>query len=351
MTGLTRVAITARKSIRYGIYFIVFISIGKVLLDASVLLYKKIFPAPPPPATVKYGKLASIAFPKKDPSPKLTYVLETPEGGLPTNIPTQAKVFFMPKINPSLLALDVAKEKAKTLGFPDEPEQLSETLYKFTSPHFPSNLEMNIVKGTFSISYDLTRDRSPLEVKPPVAEVGASEFRAILSSANILPADLNGPTLDQPLKLSDGKFIIGLSLSESDVIKVNLFRKPYDNMPSLTASPSESNVWAIISGSRNREQQIIAAEYHYHPVDESQFSTYPVKTPEQAFNELQSGTTYVADLGVSKDGATMKIRKIYLAYFDPEEPSDFYQPIYVFEGDNGFTAYTPAVIGDYYGSN
>jgi len=48
------------------------------------------------------------------PSAKITYVLETPEGGLPTNIPNQAKVFFMPKPSANLLALDVAKEKAKT---------------------------------------------------------------------------------------------------------------------------------------------------------------------------------------------------------------------------------------------
>lgn len=349
MTGLTRIAIQARKIIRYTLYFIVFLTVGKILLDASIGLYKKIFPAPPPPPTVKFGKLTKIPFPTGGSSPKFTYTLETPEGGLPTNIPNQARVFFMPKANANLLALDIAKVEAKSLGFTGDPIQESDTLYKFTNPDHPSNMEINIITGTFSISYDLTADRTPLDTKPPVAEVAASEFRSALSTANVLPADLTGPTTHNFYKLSGGTLAPALSLSESDVIKVNLFRKDYDNLPSLTANPNEANVWAIVSGSQTRDQQLIAAEYHYHAVDETQSSTYPIKTPAEAFTELQSGSAFIADQGLAKDGDSLKIRRVYLAYFDPEETTDFYQPIYVFEGDNGFTAYLPAVTSSYYG--
>lgn len=350
MTGLTKVAITARKAIRYGIFFIIFISVGKIFLDISIAAYKKIFPAPPPAPTVKFGTLTKIPFPVNGISAKLNYTLETPEGGFPTNIPTQAKVYFMPKINANLLSLDVAKQKAKALGFPNDPEQLSDTLYKFTNSNYPTTLTMNIVTGTFSISYDLASDRSPLDIKPPVAEIAASEFRSFLSAADILPEDLEGPTTHEFFKLSDGKLAPALSLSESDVVKVNLFRKKYDELPSVTGNPIEGNVWAIVSGSGTKEQKLIASEYHYYGVDESQYSTYPIKTPEQAYSELTNGTAFLADLGLNKDGDSLKIRRIYLAYFDPEEPSDFYQPVYVFEGDNGFIAYTPAVTSDYYES-
>ncbi|HTK03562.1 MAG TPA: hypothetical protein VL401_02215 [Alphaproteobacteria bacterium] len=348
MTNLTRVAIGARKGIRYGIFLIIFILVGKVILDASIAIYLKTFPPAPPPPTVKFGKLTKIPFPANNITAKLNYTLETPEGGLPTNIPTQAKVFFMPKISANLLALDVAKEKAKSLNFTSDAEQVSDIIYKFKNTDFPSTLQMNIITGTFSISYDLASDRTPIESRPPVAEVAASEFRSTLSSANVLPEDLSGLTTHNFLKLSGGNLVTALSLSESDMVKINLFRKNYDNLPSVTGNPNEANVWALIGGSDNRDQQIIASEYHYHSVDESQFSTYPIKTPAQAFSELQT-QPFIADLGVNKDGANLKIRRIYLAYFDPEEASDFYQPVYVFEGDNGFTAYVPAVTGDYYG--
>ncbi|HKC05200.1 MAG TPA: hypothetical protein VKC54_05015 [Patescibacteria group bacterium] len=348
MTSLTQIAISARRAIRYTVFGIIFLIVGKFVLDASVAIYLKIFPPPPPAPTIKFGKLTKIPFPKVDNPAKLSYTLETPQGGLPTDIPTQAKVFFMPKPNSSLLALDVAKERAKAMGFTSDPIPESDTIYKFTNPNFPAMIEMNIISGTFSISYDLSADRSPIALKPPVAEVAASEFRSLLSGANILPDDLSGPTTHVFYKLSSGKLDPALSLSESDVVKINLFRKNYDNLPSLTGSPNEGNVWAIVSGSSTREQQVIASEYHYYPVDETQFSTYPLKTAAQAFSELQSGSGFIADIGLNKDGDTLKIRRIYLAYFDPESESDFYQPVYVFEGDNGFTAYLPAVTSTYY---
>jgi len=348
MTALTQIAINARRGIRYIIYGIIFLIVGKFALDASIAIYLKVFPPPPPAPTIKFGKLTKIPFPTNTNKANLNYTLETPQGGLPTDISTQAKVYFMPKPNPSLLALDVAKERAKAMSFTSDPIAESDTIYKFTNPNYPMVLEMNIISGTFSISYDLSADRTPITLKPPVAEVAAADFRALLSSASILPDDLTGPVTHNFYKLSSGLLAPALSLSEADVVKVSLFRKSYDNLPSMTANPNEANVWAIVSGSTTREQQVIAAEYHYLPVDESQFSTYPIKTPGQAFSELQGGGAYIADLGLNKDGGSLKIRRIYLAYFDPESASDFYQPVYVFEGDNGFTAYLPAVTSNYY---
>ena len=349
MTSLTRIATIARRTIRYGIYLIIFLIVGKFLLDAGITIYKKAFPAPPPPPTVKYGKLTKIPFPDNSATAKLTYSLETPEGGLPTNIPTQVKVYFMPKVSPNLLSLDNAKVIAQGLGFVTNPQQISDTVYLFSNPNFPTALQMNIITKTFSISYNLASDKSPLNSKPPIAEVAASEFRSILSGANILPEDLTGPTSNNYMKLANGQLVTALSLSEADIVKVNLFRKNYDDLPSVTGIPDQANVWAIISGSNSFGQEIVAAEYHYYAVDESQYSTYPIKTPTEAFSELQNGQAFIAALGLNKDGDSLKIRRVYLAYFDPGSVTEFYQPIYVFEGDNGFTAYLPAVSSTYYG--
>ncbi len=348
MTSLTRIAITARKIIRYGIFLIVFLIVGKILLDAGISIYKKAFPSPPPPPTVNYGKLTKIPFPDNGITAKLTYTLETPEGGLPTKIPGQAKVFFMPKVSPNLLSLDTAKTIAQGLGFTVNPQKVSDIMYIFNSTKYPVSLQMNIVTETFSISYNLAQDKSPLNAKSPIAEVAASEFRGFLSGAGTLPADLTGPTTNKYLKLSNGQLTDALSLSEADMVKVNLFRKDYDKLPSVTGTPDQANVWAIIDGSNQPGQSVIAAEYHYFPVDETQYATYPIKTPAEAFAELQANQAYTAALGLNKDGDSLKIRRMYLAYFDPASPTEFYQPVYVFEGDNGFTAYLPAVTSAYY---
>jgi hypothetical protein len=356
MTSLTQIAITARKVIRYTVFFIVFLTVGKILLTAGVSIYLKIYPPGPPPPTVKFGKLTKIPFPISSAAPKLTFTLETATGALPTDISTQAKIYFMPKVNSNLLSLDTAKTKAVSLDFNDpNPVQESDSLYKFKNLNFPSTMEINILTGAFSISYDLTADRTPINSRPPVAEVAASEFRSALSGANVLADDLSGPVVPSYLKLTSGKLQGVLALSEADVVKVNLFRKSYDNLPSVTGDPNQSNVWAIISGRQQKDQQIIAAQYHYYPVDESQYSTYPIITPQQAFNELQAGKAYIASMGQYKDGDSLKIRNIYLAYFDPDSAADFYQPVYVFDSaetdpSNSFIGYLPAVSPTYYGN-
>jgi hypothetical protein len=254
----------------------------------------------------------------------------------------------MPKNSANLLSLDAAKNKAGALGFGTGQQQLSDTVYKFKNPYYQAYLQMNIITSTFSISYDLTNDKTPLDFKPPMAEVAATSFSSLLSDAGMMPSDLTGPITHDFLKISNGELISALSLSESNFVKVNFFRKAYDNLPSLTANPNQANVWAIVSGANNKAQQIIAAEYHYHAVDESQYSTYPIKTPEEAFSELQNGQAFIATPGLNNDGDSLKIRHIYLAYFDPNMITEYFQPIYVFEGDNGFIAYLSAVTGDYY---
>jgi len=317
-------------------------------LTGAVALYKKLFPAPPPPPTVAYGKLPKLTFPEVGIPQGVSFTLETTEGTLP-KMSTQAKVFFMPKPASNLLSLSAAQNKAENLGFNPNGRQISQTTYQFGHRDNPSTLEINIVSGVFSISYDLKTDSEPISVRPPVSEIAASQVRSYLSSANLLPSDLTGMTKAEYLKLTDGKFVSAISQSEANLVKVNLFRKTYDNLSAATPDPNNANVWFIVSGTTDRGKQIVAAEFHYFMVDESQYSTYPIKTSDAAWKEFTEGKASTASIGAGKEGDNIKIRKVYLAYFDAGIQTDFFEPVYVFEGDNGYVAYLPAITADYYG--
>ncbi len=312
-----------------------------------IRIYRYFFPEPPPPPTVTFGKLPKLPFPQKDVPSNLQFRLETATGSLP-QFPYTVKVFYMPKVSPTLLSLDYTQKKAVNLGFDGEQNQITETVYSFKNSKYPSELKISIATGVFSISYNLAEDPSPLNKRPPAPEIAATKARSFLSRGGLLAKDLSGPTTTEPVKLEGSKIIGTISLSEANFVKVNFFRKDYDQYPAVTPDPKEANVWLIVSGESQREKEIIAGEYYYFPVDETKHATYPIKTAQDAWNELTSQKAYIASLGENKD-QQITIRKVYLAYYDAGVQTDFYQPVIVFEGDRDFKAYVPAVTAQYYG--
>jgi hypothetical protein len=347
MASLTQTAIMTRKIIRFALYGMIFLIVGKIVLDISIGIYRKIFPPPPPPPTVSFGKLPVLPFAENQGLPELSITVETPDGKLP-ELPTQMKIYFMPKPLQTQLSLDEARKKAADLGFSPDGVQESEVTYSFPHKGVLSTFRTNIVSGAFSITYDLPADPGVLDRVPPAPEIAVSQVRSYLSQADLLPDDLTGPTKHEFLRAESGRFTTALALSDADVVKVNLFRKDYEEYPSLTLNPDEGNIWFMVGGAQERDKQMIAAEYHYFPLDEKKTSTYPIKTAQAALEDLAGKKGYVAKLGTNDSGKIV-VRRIYLAYFDPGVPSDFFQPIVVFEGDNGFIAYVPAVVWDYYG--
>lgn len=347
MATLTQTAIVSRKAIRYLIYAVIIFIVGRFLLGLGAGIFQRLFPKPPPAPTVAFGKLPKLVFPQKEGLPTIEYKLETVTGDFP-KLAEQLPVYFVTKNPASLLSLDKAKEKAIALGFVSEPQAVSQTVYKFTHPTLPATLEMNIVTGFFSISYDLARDPSPLAASPTASNQAIADVKNFLQAADLLPEDLAmGTATTEFLKVQNKQLVTAISLSEANLVKVNLFRKDYNEAKSLSPNSSQANVWFLVTGASDRGKKIISGEYHYLPLDETQFSTYPLKTPDVAWEELKAGKGYIANLGLNSDGKVI-VRRIYLAYFDPNSYQDFFQPVVVFEGDRGFTAYVPAVILTYY---
>lgn len=347
MATLTESSIYARKSLRYFIYFVIFIIIARFSLNIVITIYKKIFPPAPTPPTVAFDILTPLPFPEKE-KINLNFSLETPEGGLPI-FSDQADVYFMPKPSANLLSLDFSKSKVQKLGFNTDALEVSDSIYRFYHKSSPSNIEMDIISGSFSINYDLASDPSPLTVRPAQPEVGITQIRTFLSGANLMPPDITGIVKHKFLKAQGNGFIEALSLSDANLVRLDFFRRNYSDLPIVTNEPNKANIWFMVSGFRERGKDVIAGEYHYFSVDESQLATYPIKTSEMAWQELNSGNYYLASNSALTEGTNVKIRKIYLAYYDPGVYTEFFQPVVVFEGDNDFTAYVPAVTSDYYG--
>ena len=346
MTSLTQVAIVSRKIIRYTIYLIIFIIIGKITLDVATRIYRHYFPEPPPPPTVRFGKLPSIPFLDTKVPENLTFELQTPDGKLP-KFPTQLTVYLMPKPVSTIKSLDTAKQKAVSLGFNPNGRELVETVYLFRHNTSPASLNLNIVTGIFSISYDLNSKPTVIQNIPPNPDGATTLAKSFLSRAMSLPADISGPVTTEYIKIQEGRFVTTSSLSDANITKVNLYRKNFNDLPSVTGKFKQANIWFMFSGAREGGDQIIAAEYHYFSLDENKNGTYPIKTSNDAWEELKSGKAYVVNSGTNT--GNIPIRKVYLAYYDAGQYTEYYQPVVIFEGDNNFIAYVPAITSEFYG--
>ena len=355
MITLTKASIVSRKTIRYTVIIVSLIIFARLTFLSGVNLYERFFPEPPPQPTVKFGKLPEIYFPINTEIPdacSIRYTIETINGTLPT-FTEQAEVYFMPKPLSSIRALDKAKNIAGDLGFDRNGRELVETVFLFTSGNSPSSLNMNIVTSAFSISYDVNSDPQIFNEIPPTPDKAVSSIKGLLGKAKLLFDYRNGPTETQLLRIESGELVEAISPSEANLIKVNLFRKDYGKgeikLPAVTPDPDEANVWFLISKARG-SVRIIAGEYHYFPIDEKKFSTYPIKTVQQAWGDLINCNRYIARLGENDDGE-IKIRNAYLAYYDSGQYTKYYQPVFVFEGENDFVAYVPAVTNNFYTSS
>jgi hypothetical protein len=103
-------------------------------------------------------------------------------------------------------------------------------------------------------------------------------------------------------------------------------------------------VSVLVSGSQLEGKRIVEVNYKYANIDREMYSTYPIKTTEEAWNELKAGNYWPAS---DVNGIDVAINNVYLAYFEPVSLTNYLQPIYVFEGNQDFVAYVPAITDKY----
>lgn len=352
MATLTESSVLARKIIRYSLYgFTVFLALRFALFGA-IDLYKKIFPKKPE-ATLSFGKLPVIPTPQKEIPANLTYTLELPQGSLP-QIPELGIVYFMPPSQRSITALEDARAKAGALNFSTQERTVAETIpnvYVFQSPKEPSNFTINIVTGVFSVGYNFESNPQVLFGIPPNAQTALNQAHGQLKSAGVFSDDFSqAPIKTTFTRVENELFKEVSSLSEANLTRIDLFRKNYgekSDIPAVTPNFPNANVWFMFGGFN---KNIVVGEFHFFAIDKTRSATYPLKSAQAAFEELISGGAFIANSGGLTNGGRVTIRRVYLAYYDAGQYTPFYQPVIVFEGDNNFAAFVPAIAADYYGA-
>lgn len=340
--NLSDIAFGARMFIKFGAFFIVFLIVGRVVLNLTVSIYTKLNPPRPPGPTWGFGTLPPISFPTNT-TTITSYKLETKNGAFPI-LTNQLPVFFIPIQTIGLLSLDQAKQEAAALGFVFPPEQTTPTVYRWkrTTP-LPAILDIDIVTKNFTMRVDWGSDPGFLSQKNlPPQIFTITNTRERLAEAGLLTPDIaTSEAKVSYLKSLGGSYVPAVSLSEADFLEVNIWRLPIKQQYQILGpNPRKGNVQFIFSGKRDTGSSIVEGSYMYTPIEYDRWETYGLISPTTAWQQLQAGKGYIAnvDLGVSD----VVVRNLYLAYFDSDKPQSYLQPMYVFTGDNNFYGYVPA---------
>lgn len=353
MATLTEASVTARKAIKYGAIGFVGITLLWYLGIALIKYYQALNPPPAPSPTTDFGQLPKINFPESIGKPKL--ILELPTGSFPTFV-DRMRVYSAP-IKRSLFS-DTGKgiEVAAALGFLFKPEIRTESNYIWTNQdQLNSKLDMNIVSGHFRLSRQWQNNPALASMASFSSDKAViMETENYLSKVGLLDSDIIGVEKVTYLRDDAGKLSSALSLSDADFVQLDLFRKNMDEIdpasktkevvasyPFYRGDPNKGLLRVIVSGSKNLSDKIISLEYGYNKIDYAVNGTYPIKTGEEAWAELEKGGGFVYR-GESKSGE-IKIRRVFLGYYDADMSTGYAMPIYIFLGDQGFTAYVSAV--------
>ena len=343
-----------------------------------------LFPPKIQPPNEAYGKITPLSFPFSTIKGNFTYSINTVNGSLPQNFPDRIIIYPMIISQPSLLNLDAAKSNVTALGFVDQTT--GNTLpeiprggpnYEWdeqASSQFQRKIIYNIVNQNFTMTSNYLTQLSVLNAQNLGDQTSAiSTVQDFLGSIKQFPTDVDitltqNPSPDasyetSPLLYSivNGQLTPTTALSNAQVIRVDLYQKEIDysftagqdqdlthfqnfdmKLPILYPHPPFSTMNFLIASGQN-ETDVVSAIFNHQTINlqPSTQATYPIKTAQQAFDDLKNGKGYIA--AYNGTDSQILINKVFLAYYIGETQENFLMPIVVFEGQNGFFAYVSAL--------
>jgi len=371
MATLAQATQATRSLLKWGgVAIVVFIILRYLIFPIGFAMYRNLFPKKPPVPTTTFGKLPRIPFPSGDKFTNTIYTINTTTGTLPptclyntctkpqdpTNplaIPDRLTVHPITKQTAIFSSYASAKQKVSDVGFTGEGKALTETMYLWQHPKVPGRqIVFDIITQKFDLTSDMASIGADLMGSPPSVDTSIDLATSFLSNINLLPKDID-ETKTQTLffKLTApgdsanppgaNSLIPATSLSDSSFIQVDFHRKPLEDLPILNPYPQPSLLSFLVRTAPEKKLAIVEGHFSYKPLDKTTSATYPIKTAQQAFTELQEGKAYI--LPGSTKSSRIAIQKVYLAYYEGSDSVRYFLPIFVFEGENSFVAYVEAI--------
>jgi hypothetical protein len=360
-----------------------------IVFQAGVFIKNILLPPKIAPANELLGALPAIQFPQSTVNGNFSYSINTVDGNLPSDFPDRLIVYPMIVPQPNLLNLQTVQNNVQQLGFVDQTGNAlpqiprGGSFYEWDEPS-GTGIQRKIVYDTVTFNFSMTSNYlASLDVlngSNISDQNGAyTTTQGFLSGINSFPSDIdpNLTTAPDPandyttapqlysIDSSTGKLVKTTNLQDTRVIRVDLYQHDIEysltagmdgeltrfqnfdeKLPIMYPNPPYSTMDFYVASGAN-QAQVMQATYTHQAVDLSsnstpdKLATYPIKTAQEAFDDLKSGKGYIA--AYTGTDNQILINKVYLAYFVGDKTQPYLMPVVVFEGQNGFFAYVSAV--------
>ena len=347
MLSLSQVTFETRTILKWGAISLGFLLSIFLIFKIGGTIKEAIFPTPTPAPKVEFGKLEAINFLAKATNKKLSFSLDTATGNLP-NFPTQIKVYKIKKNEPNLLALAKAQDKVGKVGFKKSPAGLSESIYQWIDEDvLGRTLTMNIFSYNFNMFSSFLADPNAETFNTKGFERAKSVAQDFLFSLELFPLDFDtAKTRVNLFSIKNYSLIPATSISSTQAVQISFFQRKFDNRsiyyPGISVSPV-----AVVIGVVNGEPEVVEANSSYQ-TPSGEFSTYPIKSSKESFEELKNGKAFIgSSIGSFGKNGKISIKNISLGYYIGEREQTYLMPIIVFEGNDGFYAYVWAVTDEW----
>lgn len=291
----------------------------------------------------KFG--VSIDYP-----PQAQFIIDNIEGR-PITATRSANIFAIPQPTTRFGYVQNITLMAKAVGFVSEEEKyiLNGTAATFENEY----LKLDIDIRNFNFIFDTKLDAQPdifLNTTIPTEQTITEQARAFLRRVDRYPITLTQGTehiiymrYDQTTK----DFVVVDKIEDANVVEVDFFPPDVDGFPVVGPRffNSQNYVMMVFNPvGKSVSSRVIKAQVKYFEKNPNG-SFYPVKTGDEAWQELISGRGVIVSPGQNSNKIT--IRQMFMGYYEPETYQEYFQPIYIFLGDNNFAAYVPAVANQY----
>lgn len=284
-------------------------------------------------------------------SGSLKYTLDTVDGK-PIVATKSAQVLFLPQAETKFGYREKLYLIAKSLGFNTEASgyRLIGSQATFTEPN--QKLIIDIRNFNFDYEYSFETDKTVFEnVRTPNQEESIEKAVEFLQAAGRYPQELSqGKTNvifwkydpnDSSMRHLENN--IGANLVEVDFYRPDVSTSA-NSIPVVSPKYFNSQNYVLMMFKNDGSYKVLRSQVKFYDRSPEQIGVYPLRSGEQAYQDLQKGKGFV----VSQPQTTnITIRKMFLGYFDPDVYQEYLQPVYVFVGDGDFVGYVPAVSNEY----